>query len=374
MTTNQTLVVPVAQLKQFALLHTDVQGIPAATSRRIMEAVVTSDGDGPGSWVRTWSAEAEQRQARGDHLGASACYNMARFPYVDGPARRQALDDCVQSFDRWRSGQDGIVRIDTDGPQGGFRCWAAGLSTQRPRPLLLVMGGIVSIKEQWAPLLARARRLGVALLVTEMPGVGENSLRYDLESWRMVSQAIDLVADQADVSRTCAVALSFSGHLALRCSLHDDRIKGVVTVGAPVQDFFARAVGAGEVPQITTDTLVHHTGRPRGELAEAVADWGLSTDELSDVRARLAYVASRRDEIIPRSEVDLMRRHVRDLRLLEYDDVHGSPAHTAETRAWVMSQALDLIGVKGLVPRVLAARSQALRMRRALLTSKGAAR
>lgn len=345
----------IEELKQFVVVHARAQGLPEELYRGVL-ARVTHDGEGPGSWVAEWSAAARALEERGMQealLGACQCWAMARFPYVDGPARAHALERCAAAFDRWRAehpARPGIERVDVDvsgdaGP-GRVRCWAAGLSASRPRPLLLAMGGIVSVKEQWGPVLLQADQLGWAMLVTELPGVGENTLRYGPESWRMLSAVLDALAGRADTDQTYASAMSFSGHLALRCAAHDPRIRGVVTGGAPISGFFTdEAWWHRTVPRITKDTLAHLAGLadlPADELFGALAPMALTPAELAALRIPVGYTVSLRDEIIPPGESEALAGHIPALLTNEYDDVHGSPSFVEETRQWTIRTLMTM--------------------------------
>lgn len=188
------------------------------------------------------------------------------------------------------------------------------------------MGGIISVKEQWAPTLRLANRLGLAAVVSEMPGVGENTMRYDTDSWRMITAILDAVADRADAANTTALALSFSGHLALRCALSDRRIRGVITAGAPVGAFFTDGEWLRHVPRVTVDTLAHLAHTPSEELGGFLPGLALIEDQLKALDIPVYYLASRRDEVIPPEDLAMVRRNVRDLHVMDNDDVHGSPA------------------------------------------------
>ncbi|MDL4815429.1 alpha/beta hydrolase family protein [Actinomadura opuntiae] len=349
-----------AELKEFAALHARNQDISGY--ERLLGRIGSDDPDRPDAWVRVWSEAAAEHEAAGRLLDACRHYNMARFPYVDGPARQAALERCVDAFDRWR-GDRGIERIDLEVDGARVGAWAAGLSADDPKPLVVVMGGIVSIKEQWAPAMAGLRRLGMAAVVTELPGVGENTLRYTPDGHRMLSAVVDAVAGRADTARTYALAFSFGGHLALRCAADDPRIRGVVTAGAPVHDFFTDTEWHGRVPQVTVDTLAHLTGTKPEDVLGSLGDWALPAERLAALSVPVHYMASARDEIIPPGETAFLRRHVRDLDLLRHDDVHGSPGHVAETRLWT---AWSLLRMRGELPVQRAVLGALLRARRAL--------
>lgn len=356
------------ELKRYVVAHARSQSMPVEHYEELLGRIHTDEDGSRGSWVREWCAAGERLERDGQLLEACQHFTMARFPYVDGPARQEALDRGVAAFDRWRRQFPTIQRLDVDTPAGRVRCWTSGLSTTDPLPLLLFTGGIVSTKEQWAPVLLQTARLGMAGLVTEMPGVGENTRPYDGQSWRQFSDLLDEVADRADTARTYALALSFSGHMAVRCALADSRIAGIVGAGMPVHDFFVDQDWQRGVPRVTVDTLAHLMRVRPAEVFTGLRGWALTDADLSAVEVPVCHVASRRDEIIPRGDALRLARNVRRLRMIEHDDVHGAPSHFAETRLWTL---LSLLRMRGVHNRQRAAIAYALvrqRLRRLIRT------
>ncbi|WP_405803078.1 alpha/beta hydrolase [Streptomyces sp. NBC_01187] len=339
-----------AELKEFVVVHARGQRIP--DHQQLLDRIHTDEGGGPGSWAGEWSAAGRRLIERDMPLEACRYFAMARFPFVDGPARQEAQNACVDAFDRWRSARPelGIESLEVELPGGRMRCWATGLDAADPRPLLVITGGIVSVKELWAPVLTSVRHLGMAAIVAELPGIGENPLRYGPKSSRMLSWLLDAVADRAEVARTYALALSFSGHLALGCAAEDSRIRGVVTAGAPVSAFFQDREWQRTVPRVTVDTLAHLRGidsHDRGEVLGSMGEFALDGALLEGLRIPVRCVVSGRDEIIPAADPAALERHVRDVGLLTIDDVHGSPAHTAETRMWCVRALVRMRGLRG---------------------------
>jgi hypothetical protein len=334
----------ISELKQYVVVHAEGQGMAPAHYRALLDRVHNDDEGAPDSWAAQWSAAGDEFAAGGKLLDASRYYAMARFPFVDGPARQKAQDACVATFDRWRQAIGGIERLDVELPDGVARCWASGLSAENPLPLLIIMGGIVSLKEHWAPVLAQGAALGVSAVVAELPGVGENTLPYTAGSRSLISAIIDAVTGRADTSQTYALTMSFSGHLSLGAAVTDQRIRGIVTTGAPVRGFFTDPEWQRSVPRITVDTLADLTGVKPEDVFEHIRGWALTDEELSSLRIPVAYAASKRDEIIPQSDVKLLRRKVRKLRLIQKDDVHGSPAHVAEVRTWTVWSVMRMRG------------------------------
>lgn len=363
-----------AELKQFVLAHARAQGIPPARSAAVLDRIETDEDGTPGSWVHEWTRAGEAREREGDLLDAGRHYALARFPYADGGARQEAQARCVTAFDRWRSTDaPGVEPLELDLPGGRVRCWATGLSATDPRPLLLVSGGIISVKEQWAQVLVLTRRLGMAGVVWEMPGVGENPLRYGAESWRIVPALLDALAGRARVEDAYAIALSFSGHLALRAAVDDSRLRGVITAGAPVSEFFTDTRWHERLPRVTVDTLAALTGTTADTVLPHMREWGLTREQLGALDIPVAAIVSRRDEIIPAADPGLLRTSVARLRVMDNDDVHGSPGHAAETRLWTLDALLEMrggnLGRRSSIHLAL----RLLRARRALARTRGGA-
>ncbi|SCK29174.1 Alpha/beta hydrolase family protein [Streptomyces sp. WMMB 714] len=331
------------ELKEFARLHARGQGMRPARAAHVLEQITNDAPGDPRSWARVWTAQGDAAARRGDLLDACRHYALARFPSHEDDDRRRAQELCVSAFDEWQRDRGDVERLEFAHPDGDVVCWASGLDSERPRPLLLVMGGIVSVKEQWAPLLPKLRRLGFAVVVGELPGVGENTCTYHPDSWRLLPFLLDSLAGRARTGEASLMALSFSGHLALRAAAEDARIRRVLTVGAPVREFFTDARWWPRVPRITVETLHRLTGvRGPAQLRALLREFALSDDVIGALRIPVRYVASSRDEIIPAGEHALLRKAPGDVRVKVFDDVHGSPAHLGGTRRWLLSSLLRL--------------------------------
>ncbi|MFI1865561.1 alpha/beta fold hydrolase [Streptomyces jumonjinensis] len=328
------------ELKEFARLHAQGQGISGRQVAAVLPRITNDEPGHPASWARVWTGEADRLARAGRPLDACRRYALARFPHHGDHVRVRAQHNCVRTFDDWRR-RRGVGRLVLDHPEGTVACWTAGLDARRPRPLVLVMGGVVSVKEQWAPLLPKLARLGYAAVAAEMPGVGENTLRYRADSWRLLPFLLDRLAGRADTAETSVLGLSFSGHLALRAAADDPRIRSVHTVGAPVAGFFTDPLWWPRVPGITVETLRRLTGAgDRDELRERLRGFALEPGTLAAVRIPVGYVVSARDEIIPGTERALLGSLVPGARFKEFDDVHGSPAHLGAMRKWLIGSLL----------------------------------
>jgi len=351
-----------AELKQLVQLHAQAQGIRPKSCRQILNLIESDGGGADNSWVSVWSAAALQHEALGDHRCAYKYYNMARFPYVDGRHRAGALRKCVAAFERWAR-TVGIQRLELTVGDSQVQAWMKA-SAVEPRRLLLMLGGIVSIKEQWGDVLLNANRLGMTIAITEMPGVGENTMTYDGESWRMLSALLDKLGPSYGSDLTYAAAMSFGGHLAMRAALSDSRIKGIVTAGAPISDFFTCTRLWPGLPETTVRTLANIAKVRREDLQAHIARFAFTDNELAEIEIPLYYVASLRDEIIPRSDWQRLGARAPRAKVVEFDDVHGAPRHLAEYRIGILRELLTMQGRSGLQRAALGAVQAALAARR----------
>ncbi|MFF7459464.1 alpha/beta hydrolase [Kitasatospora sp. NPDC008115] len=334
----------VEELKQFAISHARAQRVPLERCESVL-ARIAHDGDGPGSWTAEWSAAAAESERQGRLQDACSLYYVARFPFVDGPARAEALTRSQETFARWQSESGaGLQPLDIELPEGRVQCYTTGLPVRGDRPCVIVLGGIVSTKEQYAQILLRLAKLGLSGIATEMPGTGSNTVPYGPDSWRMLSGIIDAVEDRLNGARVYAMALSFSGHTALRCALEDRRISGVVTMSTPVSRFYTDPDWQRALPAVTVDTLAHMAGTGSDEIGRHMRDWALTEQQLQALEVPVAYVSSRRDEIVPATDTELLKRHVRRLTVLDIDDVHAAPTFLDMTGPWLTLSLLRMHG------------------------------
>ncbi|GAA3233954.1 hypothetical protein GCM10020256_50460 [Streptomyces thermocoprophilus] len=332
------------ELKEFARLHARGQGLTAEHTDAVLRRITNDTPGDPASWAAVWTAEGRAAADRGDLLDACRHYALARFPHppttTTGGSRSNSASPPstpgaatpVPASNASPSPTPTAPPTPAGPPAstGTSRCWwcaeASSASRNSGRPC--------------CPLL---RKLGFAAVVTELPGVGEHDAPYRPGSWRTLSDLLDRLATRADVSDTSFLALSFSGHLALRTAAEDPRVRRVLTVGAPVADFFTDTQWWPRVPRITVDTLTRLTGSAdETELRALLPEFALGQDLLAGLDLPVRYVASARDEIIPPREQALLRRALPDVKFKVFDDVHGSPAHLGAMRRWLFTQLLLL--------------------------------
>jgi len=182
----------------------------------------------------------------------------------------------------------------------------------------------------------------------------------------MLSAVLDLLRGHADVTHTYVIGRSFGGHMALRCAVDDARIRGVIAANAPVSRFFADRAWQGTLSRITLDTLAHITGTTAETVGSHMRDWALSDPQLASLQIPVCYLVSRRDEVVPGSELSVLRNHVRHLYVYENDDLHCSPRHATETCLWAALWVLRMRQVRGLRRAAIGSALRARQARRLL--------
>lgn len=339
------------EVKNYVTLHARAQGVGSAQCRKVLGSIHTFEDDEAG-WARVWTAAADRCREDGRVLDAIARDNLARFPFPATPLQEKATARAAFEFGRWAKTTGSAENLAVEYAGARTTAWFASVPSDEPAPLVVIVGGIVSPKEQWGRLLPAFRRLGIAALAVDLPGAGahRDSL-YGPDSEKYVSAVVDAAAARMRISGVYGLAMSYGGTVMLRAAAEDPRLRGVVTVGAPIQYSFTDPIVLERMPEITRRTLSYVTGsEDLGSLLPALA---LTDRQLDRLVCPVHYVRSLRDEIVPREEAGILADHLADLSIVDFDDVHGSPHHTDAVRVRVLSALVDMIRPGAVTTRVL---------------------
>lgn len=325
------------ELKNFVLLHCKAQQLKTEHVIQALDKITHVGDNEEGSWCSQWFQLAKQQEKDRHWSEATKLFNMARFPFIQNETQKMAHTACVTNFKK--SMESAGVKIETLSLcSGAFKTYATGLDQNWP--VLVVCGGIVSIKEQWQRFLLLSKRLKLCIVITEMPGVGENALRYTSDSWTMFPQIIDSLEGRADTQKCHLMAMSFSGHLALLAAATDSRICGITTVGAPIVDFF-RQYSEDTIPMVTRYTLSHLTGLTQGALYLQIPSWQIDIEKTPKLTIPVYYLQSEYDEIIPLSEIASLNKIALNTQVYRLPDVHGSPNNMHLVAPWALTSILS---------------------------------
>ncbi|WP_347553110.1 hypothetical protein ABFG93_21265 (plasmid) [Pseudalkalibacillus hwajinpoensis] len=318
--------IKLSELKKYAKLHIKSQQFKGINPQHVLNSIYkepTHENINEGAWDFVWRNAAKQSLENGHVSDAIQCYNFARFPYPETNVQKESSQELVHAFEDHYCDEN--VEKHTIYVQGRkLSFYTANLDPRKP--CLLVLGGIVSIKEQWSVFLETGKKMGVSVVVTEFPGVGENSLTFQESSHQMIEMILNSLANQTDVENTFIVGMSFGGQLAIKQSLIDPRIKGITTVGAPLNRFY-QEYSEENVPFITRRTLSHVCNLGEDKLQSHMRGLAISPENIRRLTIPITYIFSTRDEIIPFSEKSFIKENVSNLQFIEFDDFHGSPNH-----------------------------------------------
>lgn len=316
------------EIKRFSVAHAALQGIKQTEIRTVHEKLGNSSNMTDSFRSALWIQRAQEFEEKNMPLEAFKRYNMARFPYLDSEIREKAYEGCKRTFMQWKHRQPRHNPIEklqiAIGSKITVPVYLAHRETSEG-PLLIIMGGIVSIKEQWHSFLQHAARMKNSVAVIDFPGTGENPLSYHADSHRDFCSLVDFLLNMTGKPACVAVAMSFAGTVFMKTALIDARIRGVFANASPICHFFCNAAWWARVPLLSKSALAASMQRPLSEVEQRKKELALTIGDLQRFDQPLTYVANLRDEIIPVHDFKMLGQHVRNLKLLKINDVHGAP-------------------------------------------------
>jgi esterase FrsA len=329
------------ELKSLVFLHMQAQGVNVAEGKRLLAQIEYLDEGTPDSWVEVFLQAGDMHFAAQEYAKALHYYNLARFPFIDSPRKAFAYEQCKLAFLRWAE-HAGIALERRSCPHAGVEVpYYLCRSSAEVRPWLIVIGGIVSVKEQWHSFCLLAKKLNYHLILLEMPGVGENPAIYQARAWTLFVDVIHSLPQRSHVEDIHLVAMSFGGHMAIQYALQTPSVRSITTVGAPIHDFFSRKRAWKKLPITTLKTLAHICKVPEAQLFATLRAFSLSSNQLHRLKTPLYYVYSQQDNIISVEEKQYLQEHCASLHLYSFNDVHGSPKHLSQIKMIMLLSLLS---------------------------------
>ncbi len=203
-------------------------------------------------WCGQWSARAAEHVARGDqaaeqqrslsageaYIKAGLFYHWASFMFThDQQQFRAALQNMAAAWEKAAplvTPKMELLSVEFDGVSlPGYLQLPPGVT--RP-PLVLLLPGADSTKEELFDLAQHILRRGVAVAAFDGPGQGlvslEMKMRPDYEL--AVVAMLDSLAARSDIDaeRIAAAGISYGGLFALRAAATDSRIRAVVSISS----------------------------------------------------------------------------------------------------------------------------------------------
>jgi acetyl esterase/lipase len=218
------------------------------------EAIESLEGLDPEPWTACWGAVADRFAAdaavatdaasrREALLEAYRFSFMGRFPVPNHPAKERQYARARAFFlEATALDEPSLQRVSVpfEGREVAFYV-ARPAEMDRP-PVVMMWGGIDTWKEEMYDRLGGLfRSKGVALLLVDMPGVGESPIHAGTDAERQWTPVFDWLAtqDDLDADRCAAVGASFGGYWAMKLAYtHRDRLRCSVNWGGGVHVTF----------------------------------------------------------------------------------------------------------------------------------------
>ncbi len=291
-------------------------------------------------WLDAWTATAEahaelaraalehgHRQSAGEAFArAAVAYHFSKFVWVLDPERNRRNTEAAisalyaahaildPSAERIEAPLDGAIVA------ANLRRPPAPSSGPGPFPLVVLIPGLDSTKEEFFLWESVFLTRGMATLSLDGPGQGETGFHLDIrpDYEVAVAAALDAVAGREglDSHRIGAVGVSLGGHYVVRAAAFEPRIRALAGISGPF-DFGANW---DSMPELTRETICHHTGATDAADARRRAG-ALSLEGVADrVEQPCLVVTGKRDRVIAWEETKRIADAVPDAEWVLYED------------------------------------------------------
>lgn len=306
-------------------------------------------------WLEEWGGTAEEfegiaraaEQAGRSRTAAQAwqqaamCWHFGKYLFVDDPAaQRAAHDRTVEDFGRGLWALDPPaerVLIPYEGTQlAGYLRVPAGV--QRP-PIVLMLPGLDSTKEELQPQADRMLQRGLATLGVDGPGQGEGDVSMSStglpilpEYERAAAVMIDWIMqrDDLDSDRLGVYGVSLGGYYAARTVAHDERVRAAVDLAGPhtFGDDWER------LPSLTRGVFQHRAGVATPEAASQYARRLTLSGVAERIRAPFLVVHGKRDGVVTFDHAERIAAEAPGAELAAFEDGnHGMTNRSFQARS-----------------------------------------
>ncbi len=203
------------------------------------------------AWVPVWRGVGRRYEEEGDRLAqagefesarraylqAKTFYAIGRFPGEITPVKAAVSAECAEAYRKACQYLDPpleVAEVECDGQtiRTHFRA-PAGSDAGNPGPAVLIMCGADVFKEDrgWAGELALEH--GLASLVMDGPGTGENPFPWDPSSVKAWMAAVDYLAarPEVDADRIAAFGISRGGYSVMQLAgAYPEKVGAVVAI------------------------------------------------------------------------------------------------------------------------------------------------
>jgi pimeloyl-ACP methyl ester carboxylesterase len=288
-------------------------------------------------WLDRWTETAEvhlrlaeqardaghSRSAGEAFARAAVSYHFSKFVWVLDPGRNRANTEAAM---RCLYAAHELLDPTAERVEATMAGGMVAANLRRPRdvpgaaPLVVLIPGLDSTKEEFFIWESVFLRRGMATLSLDGPGQGETGWRMPIrpEYELAVSAVLDALRGRTEIDhgRIGAVGVSLGGHYVVRAAAFEPRIRALAGVSGPY-DF---AAGWDEMPQLTRETVAHHTGAGDEEAARRAAARLNLGGVAEGVSQPCLVVTGRRDRVIAWTETKRIADAVPGSEWVLFDD------------------------------------------------------
>jgi len=288
-------------------------------------------------WSAEWSktAAAHERLAREAaergspisaaeaHVRAALCHHFGKFVFFEDLAQyRAAHAATVENYRQavaWFDPPAERVAVPYAGTSlPGYLRVPPGIA--RP-PVVLIVCGLDSVKEEMHMLEPLLHRRGMASLCCDGPGQGESEqLPIEPEFEKPVRAILDWLATRKDVdgSRVAAIGISLGGYYVARAAAFETRLRGAAPVGGP----YDMGETFDSIPSISQQAIQFRSHAPDRAAAKRNAAKLSLKGVASRIEVPFLVVFGRKDRLIPYQQAERLYAEVasRDKRLVMYEE------------------------------------------------------
>lgn len=279
-------------------------------------------------WLPAWVATADEHRALAEEaeaagrtvsageawVRAALAYHFAKFVWVLDVERNHAVTlmarEALYAAHRHLDPSAERVEVPCEGA-----VLVGNLRGPRDAPLVLLLPGLDSTKEEFFHWERVFLRRGLATFSFDGPGQGESGfathIRGDYEV--AVAAALDVLDWPRPVG---AAGVSLGGYYAPRAAAGEPRVRAVAGVSGPY-DFGECWDG---LPALTHEAFRHHSGAASAEEAREKAHELSLAGMLGGLEQPALLVTGKLDRIIPWEQTERIAREAPNAELVLYED------------------------------------------------------
>jgi dienelactone hydrolase len=320
------------------------QGIDLNDFNRTLTRITVWD-----DWCREWGVTAaayermaEEAEAAGRRmtagqawLRAGLCWHFGKFVFVhDQVQLRSASDKAVSCYGRgaWSlepPAERVLIPYDGITLPGLFR---KPSEVEHP-PVLLMIPGLDSVKEELQATADHFLRRGIATLAIDGPGQGEAEFLRDIEPAyeRPAAAAIDWLQSRDDVDgeRIGVYGVSLGGYYAVRVAALEPRVKATIELAGT----YSLAANWDNRSVVSRDAFVKRSGAHSDEEARAFAGKMEMAGLGARIKRPILVLHGKRDPIAPFEGAERLVAETPTAEFAVYEDGnHGMTNRAFESR------------------------------------------